>query len=356
VSDEFEAKLISVIEEWAPNILWDSEEDISSRMAETNSLFDDYNYEDIEVEKVTESEYEFSFNLVITGNPRKDDVLFCGDKIKALVNGKLVYDEDICEWIVSEYEVLGAEVEDWREEDDASFSPFWNKEFINADKLISHLSTYSRENWFRGHGDATWKLETSIARCKNRSLSLEEQLRLEYENQISFIDSVSYPLSLEKMYFLMQHHGVPTRLLDWSRSPLVGLYYAVSNSKHDDKDGCIWVLNPSQLNRHYKQNFPLKVEENHFTNNKQEIYAIHAPYTNLRMKVQQSELTLHMDYQPIEELLAASIFIKEKIVISKSIKPELREKLSALGINRSFLFPDLDNIAKTVVEDLVELK
>ena len=55
----------------------------------------------------------------------------------------------------------------------------------------------------------------------------------------------------------MQHFGVPTRLLDWSESALIGLAFAVifREEKHHDKDAVIWCIEPNKLNRDYVKGF-----------------------------------------------------------------------------------------------------
>ncbi len=54
-----------------------------------------------------------------------------------------------------------------------------------------------------------------------------------------------------ELLFLMQHHGMPTRLLDWSENPYAALFFAVVEGNHEEnpEDSAVWVLDPVALNR-----------------------------------------------------------------------------------------------------------
>jgi len=340
------------IESWINDQCWDSEVNVSDIMAETNSIFDELTYGEITLTEIDNSIFSFAVCITLIGEPRKDDVMFCGDTINIDVNGFVIFESSSGKWDIQEDFEVNAALDDYGPYD-VVFSENSAPKPSIAEDLIVKLSSMKRGLWYRGHSDINWQLQTSIAR-KKPSISAEESLRNEFERRIAFLDTIKHPLPLPDIYFLMQHHGIPTRLLDWTSNPLVALYFAISDESQLANDACIWVMDPGQLNRSFGENYPLKMEEGMLTGLDQEkIIAICAHHTNNRMNSQRSEFTVHMNYTPMEQILKASPALKESIIVPSRLKQELKDRLKILGIDRSTLFPDLDNIAKTVVEDVL---
>lgn len=100
--------------------------------------------------------------------------------------------------------------------------------------------------WFRGVPNTEHFPIPGIVRLN----AMDEESSLEHDFMISYKSYVNkesfHPWEL---YALMQHHGLPTRLLDWSESPLVALYFALTSEPDSTADRAIWVLNPYSLNK-----------------------------------------------------------------------------------------------------------
>lgn len=101
--------------------------------------------------------------------------------------------------------------------------------------------------WFRGHSDVDYCLEPSIFRKKDshniydeNSIFVHAKLRLANYRK-TCVDDFDW-------LCLMQHYEVPTRILDWSESAIIALYFAVREDDKKEKDGELIVLNARELN------------------------------------------------------------------------------------------------------------
>ncbi|MGH9423474.1 MAG: FRG domain-containing protein, partial [Thermoanaerobaculia bacterium] len=110
----------------------------------------------------------------------------------------------------------------------------------------SEIHSYAQRSWiYRGQRSAEWELVTSLERCCDREevvasdrLRLEKELRRDFQRVYHhYAQHIPGQESLIEWTSLMQHHGAPTRLLDFSYSIYVAAYFALENS---DGDCAVW--------------------------------------------------------------------------------------------------------------------
>ena len=114
--------------------------------------------------------------------------------------------------------------------------------------------------WFRGTGRVSYELVPSLYRHPSKKdvadlIELEGNLLTRFRHR-----SIPYqdrpPSNDWELLFLMQHYGVPTRLLDWSENPFIALYFAITAAESCRvrgafmEDAAVWILNTKLWNGH----------------------------------------------------------------------------------------------------------
>lgn len=224
---------------------------------------------------------------------------------------------------------------------------------------------------FRGHSNKDWKLEPSLLRLvkgndlsEKKAMYYEKEAEMEFRSQVHILDSkISYTKDslTASVYIDMQHYSCPTRLLDWSHSPYIGLYFAVNDNFETDGSLFLWDYRfyNSKMNSLYEEYSTMPSSEiiNHTEYDIVQI--VLSLRKNERIVRQQGTFSIsnnllksHCDI--INEVFSESehsgLF---KLEIPKELKLEFLTRLHAMNITGASLFPGLDGLGKSIREKLL---
>ena len=244
------------------------------------------------------------------------------------------------------------------------------------DRIVS--KKHFRKWIFRGQSSSDWALESSLHRAFKEAQSIhklsrgkEKNLnRVEHEkvmidrfkcNAHLYLDHLPQAEDLLSWLSLMQHHGAPTRLLDFSFSPYVALFFALESG---EKDAAVYCINHDAIRND---------DDKYFGNNRLEVYskildpvkgicepylfAFEPTFSNQRLLSQQGLFvatnTLDISHGEILNDYAIKDADVIKIIIPAKQRFEGLRKLNKMNINSSNIYPGLDGFCKSMLKQPV---
>lgn len=234
--------------------------------------------------------------------------------------------------------------------------------------------TSTLDGWaFRGQQDARWQLSSSLSRYLAAFIPDKSTWRLREERAIRIFrrkahNYLSDPSVLDndlRCLALMQHHGAPTRLLDFTKSPFVAVFFALESAV---KDAAVYALNTPRLWHAAPTGQPaLNREtidprkegnfEKYFLHNQHDIVWTGEPTEMDQRLVAQSGTVVVQGVldTPLEQMLDAyrgdDVLLK-KIVLPRHIREAAMKALYRMNITNATLFPDLDGLARSIRVEL----
>ena len=233
--------------------------------------------------------------------------------------------------------------------------------------LLAQFFTQRKANHyiFRGQADVEWGLVPSLARPfrprrvddVGLALKIEEKALNKFHRDAHlFLPANLVSVSdKDKVYWwmLMQHHGAPTRLLDWTHSPYAGLYFSTEDY---GRDGALWCCDQIQLAKHMCAKYNREPWVAEFfksggiqsTDAPRDLIVCDSTRRSQRQAVQQGVFTLCKQVltdhrEALEE--AGCLF---KFKIPKELKAEFQYRLVKANVTGVSLFPDIDGLGRFI--------
>jgi len=257
----------------------------------------------------------------------------------------------------------------------------WNhlNEQLFANWWTPKIKRYRAPLAFRGLSDVDYDLDTSLIRLGGNYRKVEPHLLRNFKKYAGK-DIAKYSRqeitrfnSIWHWMVVGQHHGLPTRLLDWTYSPLIALYFAVNDINRLNVDGAIWIVNFIESSKY----LPDKVKEPLLRDDSrlftidilEEVFQSNLNGLKTLESVSKDEYVIFLEPPSLDDRIVNQFamfsmmsnperkmddwlekhkdpILWKKIIIPSNLKVEIRDKLAQSNINERIMFPGLDGLCR----------
>ena len=239
------------------------------------------------------------------------------------------------------------------------------QERLFADSWHPELRRFRSDFAYRGRNDVAEDLRTSLLRLVGDAPSVELHL---LRNFRKYAQREDVPFdSVCNWLALAQHHGLPTRLLDWTYSPYVAVHFATSRLELFDRDGVVWMVDyvlaqeeaPAQLRdvlgaqgmnvftAELLDDAGGGLRELADLGEDDYVLFLEPPSLNERIVNQYALFSLMSRAEArLDEWLEPRPALARRLVIPAELKWEVRDKLDQANITERVLFPGLDGLSR----------
>lgn len=206
------------------------------------------------------------------------------------------------------------------------------RDIVNLPLELNHTRFY------RGQGDVTWELESSIFRSSNKKIK-ENEVRIINEIKAEYPEVFGKCLNSFEYLVNAQHFDIPTRLLDITTNPLVALYFACSRESYIKGNAAVYVFDvPNKIIKYYDDNEVNNIINGILqseTNNYTPLFI--KPRNNNQRLIRQEGAFILLDNLVYNKNLC------KVIEIANNGTRRILQDLRKLGICKERLFPEVSN-------------
>ena len=246
----------------------------------------------------------------------------------------------------------------WSELNEMLFAGSWNPD----------LQRFRSPFAFRGLASTEHHLSNSLLRLtagRPNIATLEQSLlrnfsKYAHAQPAPGVDSVWHWLALG------QHHGLPTRLIDWTYSPFVALHFATEYPRDYGQDGVVWCINIVEAHKLLPRRLRAILDNEHsntltvemlselptlssFDSLSRDTFVAFIEPPSLDIRILNQFALFSMMSNPaasLEQWVSGHPQLFRRVTVPAELKWEIRDKLDQANINERTLFPGLDGLSR----------